>query len=67
MKGFLTTVIVYEIIMMVYHLNGKKTAEIMTTLLHKVNTQYVQFKSRAEYFLLPWKIHEKKYTINALP
>ncbi len=28
-------------------------------LLHKVKTQYVHFRSHAEYILLPWKISEE--------
>ena len=30
----------------------------ITTLLHNVNTQYLHFRSCAEYFLLSWKILE---------
>ncbi len=32
----------------------------LTFLPHKVKTQYVHFRSHAGYFLLPWKIPEKK-------
>ncbi len=36
-------------------LHSKLSAQVLP---HKVKTQYLHFGSHAEYFPLPWKIHE---------
>ncbi len=41
------------------------TLQLTTTILpHKVKTQYVHFRSRAEYFILHWKFLMKKTADN---
>ncbi len=43
----------------IYEVGDQHTSSIGTRLPHYVKTQYLHLRVYANYFLLPWKIHEE--------